>query len=99
MAYLRTIDVGNPARSDAEKAYAGGGGGDYKALQDYIFRVIATECGRLGMAVHMHVAHGGGGYFNVAWANPLLIEPLLNDPSLRKTSFVMIHGGLAHATL
>ena len=26
-------------------------------------------------------------------ANPLLIEPLLNDPSLRKTNFVMIHGG------
>ena len=103
MAYLRTLDIGNPSRADAEKAYAGHGaiqaqsasrsGGDYKALQDYIFRFIATECGRLGMAVHIHVAHGGGGYFNVSWANPLLLEPLLNDPTLRKTAFVMIHGG------
>ncbi|HZR23766.1 MAG TPA: hypothetical protein VFA59_09280 [Vicinamibacterales bacterium] len=91
MAYLRSLDVGNPPRADAERAYAGGG--DYKALQDYIFRFIATECGRLGMAVHIHVAHGGGGYFSVAGANPLLLEPLLNDPSLRKTTFVLIHGG------
>jgi predicted TIM-barrel fold metal-dependent hydrolase len=92
MAYLRTLEVGNPPRAEAEKVYATGTG-DYKALQDYIFRFIASECGRLGMAVHIHVAHGGGGYFHVAWANPLLLEPLLNDPTLRKTTFVMIHGG------
>ena len=91
MAYLRTLDIGNPSRADAERAYAGGG--DYKALQDYIFRFIATECGRLGMAVHIHVAHGGGGYFRTEWANPMLLEPLLDDPTLRKTNFVMIHGG------
>jgi predicted TIM-barrel fold metal-dependent hydrolase len=91
MAYLRTLAIDNPSREEAEKAYAGGG--NYKALQDYIFRFIATECGRLGMAVHIHIAHGGGGYFNVAWANPVLVEPLLNDPSLRKTTFVALHGG------
>ena len=39
------------------------------------------------------MAHGGGGYFNVAGANPLLLEPLLDDPSLRNVNFVMIHGG------
>jgi predicted TIM-barrel fold metal-dependent hydrolase len=92
MAYLRTLEVGNPSLADAEKVYATGKG-DYKLLQDYIFRFIATECGRLGMAVHIHVAHGGGGYFHDSWTNPLLLEPLLNDPALRKTSFVMIHGG------
>jgi predicted TIM-barrel fold metal-dependent hydrolase len=91
MAYLRTLEIGNPSRAEAEKAY--GGGGDYKALQDYIFRFIATECGRLGMAVHFHAAAGGGGYFNVSGGNPMLLEPLLNDPSLRKTTFVLIHGG------
>ncbi|MBI3790954.1 MAG: amidohydrolase family protein [Gemmatimonadetes bacterium] len=91
MAYLRSLAVGNPSRAEAERAWAGGG--DYTALQDYIFRYIALECGRLGMGVHLHVAHGGGGYFNTSWANPLLLEPLLNDPTLRKTTFVMIHGG------
>jgi hypothetical protein len=92
MAYLRSLDVGNPTRAAAEAAYATGGG-DYKALQDYIFRFIAGECGRLGLAVHIHVAHGGGGYFNAAGANPLLLEPLLDDPSLRNVNFVLIHGG------
>ncbi len=94
LAYLRTLAIGNPTRAEAERAYSGStGGGDYTALQDYIFRYIALECGRLGMGVHIHVAHGGGGYFNTSWANPMLLEPLLNDPALRKTNFVMIHGG------
>jgi predicted TIM-barrel fold metal-dependent hydrolase len=36
---------------------------------------------------------GGGGYFGIAGANPALLEPLFNDPRLRKTNFVMLHGG------
>jgi|SRR5579875_201014 predicted TIM-barrel fold metal-dependent hydrolase len=92
MAYLRTLEVGNPSKEEAAQVYATGKG-DYKALQDYIFRFIAAECGRLGMAVHIHAAAGGGGYFNVSGANPLLLEPLFNDPALRKTNFVLLHGG------
>src|SRR6202034_4061036 len=34
-----------------------------------------------------------GGYFHVAGANPLLMESVLNAPELRKTNFVMLHGG------
>ena len=92
MAYLRALDVGNPSKADVEKVYATGAG-DYKALQDYIFRFIASECGRLQMAVHFHTGAGGGGYFNVAGSNPMLSEPLFNDPALRKTNFVLLHGG------
>ncbi|HXA49534.1 MAG TPA: amidohydrolase family protein, partial [Candidatus Acidoferrum sp.] len=66
---------------------------EYKLLQDYLFRYIAAECGRLGMAVHIHTMAGAGGYFDVAGANPLHLEPLFDDPALRKTKFVMIHGG------
>ena len=65
----------------------------YKQLQDYLFRYIALECGRLGMAVHLHTNAGGGSYFNIQGVNPLLLEPILNDSSLRKTKFVMVHGG------
>ena len=57
------------------------------------FRFVAAECGRLGMAVHLHAMAGAGGYFEVAGANPLNLESVLNDPSLRKTNFVMVHGG------
>jgi hypothetical protein len=91
MAYLRPLNIANPSKAQAEAAWAGKG--DYKALQDYIFRFIATECGRLGMAVHFHSNAGSGSYFNITGVNPLLLEPLLDDPALRKTNFVFLHGG------
>jgi uncharacterized protein len=91
MAYLRGFDIGNPSKADAEKAYSGSG--DYKALQDYVFRFLATECGRLGMAVHIHTSASAGGYFDIAGDNPLLLEPVLHDPAIRKTNFVLLHGG------
>ena len=98
-AYLRPLAFGKGDRAAAERVYAryrGGGAppdADYRNLQDYLFRYIAAECGRLGMAVHLHTQAGAGSYFEVSGANPLLLEPVLNDPTLRKTNFVMVHGG------
>jgi predicted TIM-barrel fold metal-dependent hydrolase len=91
MAYLRPFNIGNPTKTEAEAAWAGRG--SYQALQDYIFRFIAAECGRLGMAVHFHTGAGSGSYFDVSGSNPILLEPLLDDPSLRQTNFVFLHGG------
>ena len=91
MAYLRAFDIGNPSKADAEKAYSGKG--NYKDLQDYVFRFLVTECGRLGMAVHIHCSASAGGYFDIAGDNPLLLEPVLHDPATRKTNFVLLHGG------
>ena len=54
---------------------------------------IVFTCGRLGMPVHLHTMAGGGGYFGIAGGNPMLLEPLFNDARLRKTKFVMLHGG------
>jgi predicted TIM-barrel fold metal-dependent hydrolase len=90
-AYLRTLAFDKVAREDAEKAYSGKA--PYKQLQDYLFWYIAAECGRLGMAVHLHTMAGPVRYFDVAGANPLLLQPVLNAPQLSKTRFVMIHGG------
>ena len=53
----------------------------YKPLQDYLFRVIAAECGQLGMAVHFHSMAGAGSYFSIAGGNPINLEPLFNDPA------------------
>ncbi len=98
-AYLRDLYFGAADAAQAERVYrqyAGKGAPpdtEYKLLQDYLFRYIASECGRLGMAVHIHTMAGAGGYFDVAGANPLNLEPLFDDPALRKTKFVMIHGG------
>ena len=98
-AYLRSL---NFAFATAEQAapiyakYAGGGEpprADYKVVQDFLFRYIAREAGRLGMAVHIHSFEGAGNYYVAADADPLLLESAINDPALRQTSFVIIHGG------
>jgi predicted TIM-barrel fold metal-dependent hydrolase len=90
-AYLRSLDFEDVSRSEAEAAYTHGR--PYKKLQDFLFRYIAAEAGRLGMAVHLHVAWGPGGYFHVAGTNPLLLESAFNDPRLHQTNFVLLHGG------
>ena len=95
-AYLRSLSFDAVDRSAADRIYLSRsplGEAEYKPLQDYLFRYIAAECGRLGMAVHFHTMAGSGRYFDVAGANPLNLEPLFDDPSLRKTNFVMVHGG------
>ena len=45
------------------------------------------------MAVHIHSFEGVGDYYSAAGADPLLMEAVFNDPALRKTNFVIIHGG------
>ena len=66
---------------------------DDKALQDYLFRVVAREAGAVGLVVHVHTGIGADPYFAIAGADPLLLEGALNDPTLRSTKFVLIHGG------
>ncbi len=96
LAYLRGLDIGDPVHEQAGAVYAAGGAPDaaaYKPLEDYLFRVIARECGRLGLAVHFHGMAGAGSYFSQAGVNPMNLEPLLNDETMRGTNFVMLHGG------
>ena len=95
IAYLRDFDFTPVAQADAAKVFTqhAPSAAEYKLLQDFLFRYIARECGRLGLAVHLHTMSGGGGYFSIAGGNPMLLEPTFNDPSLRKTNFVMLHGG------
>ncbi len=94
-AYLRTLGFEEVDRAEAERVYRERipNETEYKRLQDFLFRYIAGECGRLGMPVHLHTAAGAGSYFDVAGTNPLLLEPVLDDPGLRKTRFVMLHAG------
>ncbi len=98
-AYLRSLAFDKADRTAASAVYAAFIGkaappdDQYKALQDFLFRYIASECGRLGLAVHIHSSAGAGSYFEVSGGNPLLLESAFNDPDLRKTKFVMLHGG------
>ena len=98
-AYLRSLAFDKVDGATAGRIYAkfvakgAPPDAEYKLLQDYLFRYIAAECGRLGMVVHLHTMAGAGSYFDVAGANPLLLESVLEDPTLRQTKFVMVHGG------
>lgn len=104
-AYLRSLDFG-PAPLDQAQSlnqaqqiysrYVRGGippNHDYTGLQDYLMRYIAREAGRLRLPVHFHTGGGCGTYFMLNTANPGLLDSLLNDASLRKTTFVLLHGG------
>jgi predicted TIM-barrel fold metal-dependent hydrolase len=98
-AYLRSLNFARADRAAAARVYAryaAGGVPDdagYTALQDVIFHHIAVESGRLGLPVHIHTGYGCGGYFEIGGANPLLLEPVLDDATLRRTKFVLLHGG------
>ena len=98
-AFLRSLDFEEVPEATASKVYARYASdgepshADYKALQDFLFRYIAREAGRLGMAVHIHSFHGPGNFYVAAGADPLLLEPAFNDPTLRQTNFVIVHGG------
>lgn len=98
-AYLRALDFDDPDVALARHVYARYAGGgepthaEYKALQDYLFRYVAREAGRLGMAVHIHSLEGAGGFYRAAGSDPLLLERAFNDSTLRGTTFVIVHAG------
>ena len=99
IAYLRPLDFGDPdssAASDVYARYAAHGTpthAEYKALTDYLVRVVAREAGRLGLAVHLHVLETFGGFYTAQGATAGQLEPVFNDSTLRGTNFVIIHGG------
>ena len=103
-AYLRPLDFDAASPLTARRVYAryvrGGtpSHAEYKTLEDFLFRYIAREAGRLDMAVHIHSFEGAGGFYRAAGSDPLLLESAFNDSTLRGTSFVIVHGGGMYST-
>jgi hypothetical protein len=98
-AYFRSLYFSDPPREKAEAIYikyhAGGvpSNDDYRIFQDYIFRVLIDQAGKLNLPVHFHSAVGIGDYFSLRNGNPLNLENVLRDQRYAKTKFVLIHGG------
>ena len=84
--YARYVRGGTPSHAE------------HKTLEDFLFRYIAREAGRLHMAVHIHSFEGAGGFYRAAGSDPLLLESAFNDSTLRGTSFVIVHGGGMYST-
>src|SRR6266851_5621661 len=99
VAYFRPTTFSDPTRQEAENIYQHYVSGDvpsekeYRTFQDYIFRYLVQEGGRLHLPVHIHSAVGIGDYFNLSESNIMNLECVLRDPRYRGTIFVMIHGG------
>jgi len=99
VAYFRPTTFSDPNRDQAEDIYhryvSGGipSEKDYRTFQDYIFRFLVIQAGKLHLPVHIHTAVGIGDYFNLSESNIMNLESVLRDPRYRSTIFVMIHGG------
>lgn len=98
-AYFRSLHFGDPPRDRAEAVYAkyhaGGVPSDdeYRLFQDYVFRVLLDQAGKLDLPVHFHSAVGIGDYFSLRNGHPLNLENVLRDPRYSGVKFVLIHGG------
>ena len=98
-AYFRSLYFEDPPRSAAAALYAkyrrGGvpSAEEYKTFQDFVFRYLVSEAGRLGLAVHFHSAVGIGDYFSFHNGSVLNLENVLRDPRYANVTFVLIHGG------
>ena len=99
VAYFRSLKFSDPSREQAETVYrkysAGGipGEPEYRIFQDYTFRYLIREGGRLHLPVHIHTAAVIGDYFNMSEGNIFNLENILHDPRYLNTTFVLIHGG------
>jgi hypothetical protein len=102
-AYFRSLYFSDPPRDKAEAIYAKYHAGgvpaneDYRIFQDYVFRVLIDQAGKLNLPVHFHSAVGIGDYFSLRNGNPLNLENVLRDPRYAKTKFVLIHGGYPYS--
>jgi len=66
---------------------------EQKTLEDYLFGAISAAAGAQQLAVHIHTGNGDGPWFNNQHANPGLLENVIGSKPLRKTNFVLLHGG------
>jgi len=101
-AYFRSLYFGDPPRASAEAIYAKFHAGglpseqEYRTFQDYVFRVMIDQAGKLDLPVHFHSAVGIGDYFSLTNGTPLNLENVLRDPRYKNVKFVLIHGGYPH---
>jgi hypothetical protein len=97
--YFRSLYFADPPRQSAAAAYQKFRSGgvpspeEYKTFQDYVFRYLVTEGGRLHLPVHIHTAVGEGDYFSLRKGDVLNLENVVKDPRYLSTTFVLIHGG------
>jgi predicted TIM-barrel fold metal-dependent hydrolase len=97
-AYLRTLRIADVPEARATELYARGRStplsrDDYLALQDFLWRHILLEAGRLKIPVHIHSSHGVPPFLKTLDSDVRNLEDVLNDARFFGTPIVLIHGG------
>jgi len=101
IAAYRGLDFDDVTAESARAAYGrlvvsgemGASAADLKTFQDYTFRYIAREAGRLNLVMHVKTGLSRDASGIVGNGNPLLLGPTMADPSLQKTKWLLVHGG------
>jgi hypothetical protein len=98
-AYFRTLHFSDPPREKAEALYNKYRDGgvptpeEYRLFQDYVFRVIVDQAGKLRLPMHFHTCVGIGDYFSLRQGNVLNLENVVRDARYKNVTFVLVHGG------
>jgi uncharacterized protein len=99
IAYFRPLLFGDPPPAAASSIYAKYRAGGTPSLaeetlfEDFLFRYLLREAGRLHLPVQIHTAVGVGDYYHLADGNILNLEDVLRDPRYSNVTFVLLHGG------
>jgi hypothetical protein len=99
VAYFRPLHFEDPPEAAAATVYnryIGGGkpsATEHTEFEDFMFRYLLREAGRLHLAVQIHTAVGTGDFFNLTGGNVLNLENVLRDPRYSNVNFVLLHGG------
>src|SRR5271156_3964728 len=99
IAYFRTLHFDDPPESAAASIYnryhANGkpSAAEHAVFEDFMFRYLSREAGRLHLAVQIHTAAGTGDFFSITGGNVLNLENVLRDPRYNNVNFVLLHGG------
>jgi hypothetical protein len=99
IGYFRSLHFDDPPKQTAQAIYTKYRNGgtpseqEYKDFQDYLFRYLINEAGRLHLPVQIHTAVGIGDYYSVSSSTVLQLENVLRDPRYSSTTFVLLHGG------
>jgi hypothetical protein len=99
IAYFRSLHFDDPPEAAAASIYnqynAGGkpSAAEHALFEDFMFRYLLREAGRLHLAVQIHTAVGTGDFYSVTGGNVLNLENVLRDPRYSNVNFVLLHGG------
>ena len=97
-AYLRTLRIADVPETQAAELYAKGrtsplARDEYLALQDFLWRHILLEAGKITLPVHIHSSLGVPPFLRSLESDVRNLEDVLADPRFFGTPIVLIHGG------